>query len=44
VIGSDEWQSGTCQVKNLKNGESAVVARVDATGAPSPELLARLRA
>lgn len=44
VIGSDEWQSGTCQVKSLKSGESAVVARHDATGALAPELLARLRA
>ncbi len=43
VIGSDEWQSGTCQVKNLKNGESAVVARLGPTGALAPELLARLK-
>ncbi len=43
VIGSDEWQSGTCQVKNLKTGESAVVARLDATGALHPDLLVRLR-
>lgn len=42
VIGSDEWQAGTCQVKDLKSGESAVVARSDATGAPAAELLARL--
>ncbi len=45
VIGSDEWQSGTCQVKNLKNGESAVVSRLNETNdALSSDLLARLRA
>jgi histidyl-tRNA synthetase len=43
VIGSDEWQSGQCQVKNLENGESAVVPRLGPTGALAPELLARLR-
>ncbi|MBL8862094.1 MAG: histidine--tRNA ligase [Planctomycetes bacterium] len=43
VIGSDEWAAGTCQVKDLKQQESASVARVDATGALSRELLERLR-
>jgi len=44
VIGSDEWKSGTAQVKNLKNGKSDVVPLHDATGALAPELLTRLRA
>jgi len=45
VIGSDEWQSGMCQVKNLKNGESVVVPRLDETNdALGPDLLSRLRA
>ncbi|MCY2959626.1 MAG: histidine--tRNA ligase [Planctomycetota bacterium] len=45
VIGSDEWVSGSCQVKNLKTGESAVVSRLDETNdALNPDLLARLRA
>jgi histidyl-tRNA synthetase len=43
VIGGDEWTAGTCQVKDLANGESAVVARVGATGgAPSAQLVERL--
>lgn len=44
VIGSDEWGSGTCQVKNLKTAESVVLSRLNETNdALNPDLLTRLR-
>jgi histidyl-tRNA synthetase len=43
VIGSDEWASGTCQVKDLKQAASAVVARTGPDGVPGPDLVGALQ-
>jgi histidyl-tRNA synthetase len=33
IAGADEWQAGTCQVKDLRNGTSVTVNRTDITAA-----------
>jgi histidyl-tRNA synthetase len=43
VIGGDEWAAGTCQVKALRAGTSATVARTGPDGALAAELLALLK-
>jgi len=42
ILGSDEWQNGRCQLKELASGTSRDLALEDGRGALSPELLAAL--
>jgi histidyl-tRNA synthetase len=42
ILGTDEWKSGRCQLKELASGTSREFALEDERGALSPELLAAL--
>jgi histidyl-tRNA synthetase len=42
VIGEDEWAAGTCQIKDLANGQSTTVSLADAPHAIAEKLHSRL--